>query len=419
MSTPLVLVVLSTAACCYAYAGYPLLLLVVARLRSRPVQQAPILRSVTVICAAHNEQRTIAAKIRNTLALDFPADLLELIIASDGSTDATDDIVRSFSDPRLRLLALPRGGKMAALREAAVAARGEILLFTDANIELERAALRLLVRSFADPAVGGVGARKRFRAPAVPAPARAGEAERCAALRADTTAQGEGAYWRYDQWVKRLETAAGSLYATDGACYAIRRVLFVPVADGAQADDIAISARVALQGARLVYDDEAVCWEDAPRDAVAELRRKVRVANHTLRAVLQLRRELVRAPFYALQLVSHKLVRHLVPLFLLVLLGSSSALAVEARLAWVAVGAQLAFYVLAAAGWAGRDTAAGKNALFSIPFYFTLVNAAAALALLELLRGRRRTVWTPTSWAASTLDARARVQLSSHSPNAT
>lgn len=379
MNAPLLLIVAGVAGCLYAYAGYPLLLLLLARVRPRPVRAADVLPSVTVICAAHDEEAVIEAKIRNTLALDYPPERLRLVIASDGSTDRTEAIARRFAGPRVRVLSLGRVGKMAALERAVRKSHGAVLVFTDANVLLERDAVRSLVRPLADPSVGGVCGTKRLRP------------------RGDSTGEGEGLYWRYDQAVKALETRVGSVYGSDGALYAIRRRLYQPVANGSQADDLAISARVVLQGYRLVYEPAAVCWEDAPADGMAELRRKVRVANHGLRAVLDLWEALLGAPVYGLQLLSHKVLRHMVPLFLLLILTGSAALALQAPLFRLLLAAQAAFYALALMGWLGRASRAGRHPLLSVPYYFSLVNTAAALALVELLRGTRRAVWSPRS----------------------
>lgn len=373
------LFVTSAAVPLYVYAGYPALIWLIARIRPRPVAQADVLPSMTIVIAAHNEEGVIAAKVANSLGLDYPAGRLEVLICSDGSTDRTEEIVRAVDDPRLFLLALPRAGKAAALNAGAARARGEILVLTDANVELAPDALRKLARGFADPGVGGVSGRKK-------AFVRHG---------ADTTEVGENLYWRYDQWQKRQESAAGSIIAADGTLYALRRSLYVPIADPAQADDIAISARVVLQGKRLVFDPEAVAWEEAPAEGADEFRRKVRVTNHSLRALFKLGLPLWTSGLYSFELISHKLVRHLVPFFLVLLLLSSGWLAREARLFRFVIVLQLVFYALALAGALLRHRRSGSLKMFSVPYYFCLVNAAALLGVLALLRGTRVREWSP------------------------
>lgn len=371
--------VVSAAVTVYIYLGYPLLLLVMARLRPRPVARAEVTPTLTMIVPVYNEAAVIAAKLANCLAVEYPPERLEVLVVSDGSTDDTEALVREADDPRVRLLVLPRAGKAAALNAGAAAARGEVLLFTDANVELAPSAPRVLAHAFADPEVGGVSGRK------------VGIVRRGA----DATERGENLYWRWDQWQKQLESTIGSIFAADGTLYAIRRELYVPISDPAQADDIAITTRVVLQGRRLLFDPEAVAYEEVPFEGALELRRKVRVTNHSVRALLNLGSALWRSGFYSVELLSHKLVRHLVPFFLLALLAASAVLAPVFPLFVLALAAQLGCYALAAAGFLLRHHRVGRLKLLSVPFYFCLVNLAALLGVIGIMRGRRVREWAP------------------------
>lgn len=372
------------AASVYIYFGYPALIFLVSRLRPRPFQRGGE-PTATVVIPVYNEERVIADKIANTLALDYPPDRLETLVVSDGSTDATEEIVRRFGN-KVRLLSLPRSGKAFALNEGARAARGEILVLTDANTLLEPGSLRPLVDPFADPEVGGVCGNKKQRPPAG----------------ADTTAEGENLYWRWDKWQKALESRAGSIFAADGTLYAVRKELYVPIADPAQADDIAISARIVLQGRRLLYEPRAVAWEEAPAEGRDEFRRKVRVTNHSVRALWNLGRGLWTSGFYSVELLSHKFFRHLVPFFLIPLFLSNAALAMDGSPVFrILFAGQVLFYGLALAGFALRGTRLGKAKPFTVPYYFCLVNAAAFLGILSILRGRRLRAWTPRSGLSS------------------
>lgn len=365
--------------CAYAYAGYPLLLIARALLGPRPPRRSGAQPFVTLIVPAHNEEHTIGAKLRCLAALRYPAGRLEIIVASDGSTDATETMVRAASRENVRLLPLDRRGKLAALDAAVQVARGDLLVFSDANVALHPDALRYLVQPFADPEVGCVCGEKRS-ADADPG---------------DATGRGEGLYWRYDAWVKRLESAAGTMYGADGALYAIRQTLYRPPAELAQADDLAISGRVALQGYRIVYEPRALCFETMPRDGWIEFRRKVRVANHTLRAIVDLARIQTHPLGYWWTLASHKLARYAVPVFLAIALAATAALAPGHLGFLVLLELQVAFYVLAGAGWMLRARPAGRLGLLSVPYYFSLINAAALVGVLTLLRGRRTIAWTP------------------------
>jgi cellulose synthase/poly-beta-1,6-N-acetylglucosamine synthase-like glycosyltransferase len=207
--------------------------------------------------------------------------------------------------------------------------------------------------------------------------------------------EGEGLYWRWDQWQKAREGDVGSILASDGALHAVRRALFVPIRDPDAADDLAISARVPLQGARLALEPRAHALEVAPEDPAGEFRRKVRVTNASLRALLDLRGALWRSGWYSVELISHKVLRYLVPVFLLVALAASLALAPVHPAFAALAGAQLAFHLLAVAGHLLRDRRAGRWAPLALPYYFDLVNLAALCGIVSLLRGVRFGIWVP------------------------
>jgi poly-beta-1,6-N-acetyl-D-glucosamine synthase len=371
---------ISLAACVYIYFGYPALLWILSRVRTRPVAEADIRPSMTMIVPAHNEERTIEAKLANTLELDYPPEQLEILVVSNGSTDRTCEIVRSANDPRVRLIDLPEAGKVAALNEGAGQAAGDVLVFSDADFLLERDALLHIARKFADPTVGGVcGARSNAR--------RDG----------DATGEGEGLYARWDRWQKVLESRIGSVFAADGLLYAIRRKLFVPVADPAQADDIAISVQIPLQGHRLLFEPRAAAWENATVNAEEEFHRKIRVTGHSVAALLKLRSRLFTSGFYSLELLSHKLVRHFIPFFLISLFASNAALLRRAPFYLLTMLGQLFIYALAAAGALLRNKPAGKAKPLYVPYYFAFVNAAALLGIVSMLRGKRTAVWSTRS----------------------
>lgn len=363
----------------YVYFGYPLLLMLVGALRPHPVHRSSRRPLVSVVIAAYNEEKIIEQKVRNTLDLLYPMGRLEIVVGSDGSTDRTVEIARTYAPQGVRVLDLPRRGKAAALNDAVSAAKGEIIVFTDANSMLERESLRYLVEDLGDPEVGGVCGNQKYRL---------GGSE-------DVTGREENLYWRYDKAVKALESRTGSIFAADGSLYAIRRSLYVPIEDPALADDIAISARVVLSGYRLVYEPQAVTYEDAPAQGREEFPRKVRVTNHSVRALLGLGRDLWYSGFYSVKLVSHKLLRHLAP-FWLALLFSTNALLLEVHLAYVATCAcQVLFYALAVLGWRLRKTRLGTWRLFSLPYFFCFVNGAALLGVMSVLIGRNVKAWEP------------------------
>lgn len=372
---------LSLLALAYGYAGFPLLVAIVGRIRAREVERRPVTPKTTLIIAAYNEEEEIARRIDNALAMDYPAAALEIIVASDGSTDATAEIVERYAPRGVRLLKLPRQGKIPALNEAVRQATGEILVFSDANIHCHPQALRMLARNFADPAVGGVAGNCTYRPP----------------VDGESSSRGEGLYWRYDSWLKQMESRTGSVVSAHGGLYALRRELYMPPGETSVTDDFAISTAVVEQGRRLVFDREALAHESTIADSRREFRRKVRLMTRGWRAVA-LRRRLLnpfRYGFYALVLASHKVLRRLLPLVLLVLFASSLLLASGGGIHLAAAAAQLAFYGLAALGYAARRIPAGRLRVILIPFYFCLANAAALVAFGRFLIGTRISLWEP------------------------
>lgn len=369
--------------CTYAYVGYPLLLLLARLFVHRPVKRdESYTPAVTVIVPAYNEERVIAAKLDNLLEQNYPATRLEVLVASDGSTDGTNAIVEEYArrDPRVQLLKLPRGGKAAALNAAAARSSGEVLVFTDANAMLAPGALRRLIASMADPLVGGAGGNQRYKG------SSGGGAGR-----------GEKLYWQYDKWLKKLETDVGNTISADGSLYAVRRSLYVPIADPSATDDFAVSTKVITQGYRLVYVHDALVFEGLTGSPAREFRRKVRIINRGMRSLLGLGSFLLpwKGGFYSLQVLSHKLMRRLVPFLLPVLLILNAMLWSAGSIYRIALVAQVLFYTIAAVGFVLRNTRLGSYKIFFVPYYFCQANLAAALGVLNLLRHRRVSLWEP------------------------
>jgi cellulose synthase/poly-beta-1,6-N-acetylglucosamine synthase-like glycosyltransferase len=371
----------------WTYALFPLCLWLRARIAPRPWRSADAGPRTSLLICAYNESASIAARLENALALEHPAERLEIIVASDGSSDQTEAIVRRFAPRGVRLLALPRRGKIPALNAAAAAATGEILVFSDANSIYEPGALRELLRPFADPSVGAVAGDQRY-------------------LRAGTRsdgAEGERAYWDLDRMLKRWQSAAGSATSATGAIHAVRRELFRPVPPGVT-DDFWVSINAVAQGRRLVFAEGAVAWEPATPASGSEFRRKVRVMTRGLRGVW-LMRELLdpfRHGFFSLQLLSHKVLRRLAVIPLGAILLATPFLWNAGAIYRAALFAQIAFLATAALGaWLPARTAASPAwvrrpaRLLALPAFFCMVNAAAGLAALNVLRGRRIDAWEP------------------------
>lgn len=363
----------------YTYAGYPLLLMLISRLRGKPVLRSESTPTVSVIIAAYNEERDLAAKLENTLALDYPKSKLEIIVTSDCSTDRTDEIVRSFAPRGVKLhRQAERLGKTAAQNAAVEKATGEILLFSDATTHYRPDVLRLLVRSFGDASVGCVTGNVVY----------AHDAD-------SSVSHGTRSYWNYEFLLKKHESAITSLIGVCGCMYAVRKSAYIPLYHEA-CSDFLVATTMVRQGLRAVYEPEAVCVEEPNAKANRELAVRVRIITQTL-ADLWRNRDVLnpfRKGFYAVQLLSHKVMRYLVPLFLIVLLITSGVLAFKSLFYAVIFIAQIGFY-LAAAASAVMVRLGINSRLLALPHYFVITNIACLIALVKLLRGERYIKWEP------------------------
>jgi hypothetical protein len=360
----------------YAYAGFPLLVAARALLRNRPIAAGDGLPTITVVIPAHNEVGIIEEKLENTLSVGYPPERLEVIVASDGSDDGTNEVVRSHP-ASVRLLPLPRVGKNAAINEAAAAARGDILVFTDADAKMTEHALHYLVAPFADPEVGGVAGERRHRDVSHPT---------------SLTATSKHA-------LRKLLSRSGSVTSAEGQIYAVRRELFQAAPPNVP-DDFWISTRVIAAHSRLVYEPRAATYPFAGATRVHRpFERKVRMAGPSLHA-LWLARDLVNPGaygFYALQLFSHKLLRRLVFVPVVALGVAATTLRSHGRVYRLAALAQAGVHTAALAGLLLRGTRVGRLRALRAALAFDLSNAAVVVALAQQLRGRRPRddMWVP------------------------
>ncbi|MGO9269611.1 MAG: glycosyltransferase family 2 protein [Terriglobia bacterium] len=357
----------------YTFVGYPALLFLRSRWRPRPVLKAPILPSVSVVMAAHNEAEVLPAKLKSLAALDYPAERLEIIVTSDGSTDATEEIVAARTSERVRLVAHPRReGKASALNRGIQAAQGEIVLFTDARQLIAPDAVRQLVANFADPSVGCVSGELILS-----------ESD------AVGSNNGFGLYWSLEKKIRQWESLTGSVIGATGALYAVRNDLLVPLPVGTILDDVYLPLHVARRRRRVVFEPMARVY-DRVAPSQREFHRKVRTlfGNYQL---VQLAPWLLTASNPVLwDYVSHKLSRLLAPFSLAALLISS--LFLRTPLYEAALVVQVVFYGLAALTIFGRPRPAIVARLADAAAAFLVLNAAAAVAFYFFLRGKRE-VW--------------------------
>lgn len=356
----------------YPYFVYPALLALLRRVRPRPPRKAPIEPTVSVLVAAFNEEDVIAAKIENSLALDYPASRIEIVVVSDGSSDATNAIAAKYADGRrVRLVAFPvNRGKLAAMNDAIPELTGEIVVFSDASSMLNPESIRVLVSNFADPAVGAVSGAYLVRNPARSA-----------------LGPQEDFYWRFETSLKAAEAELSSTLGAHGALYAIRRELYPFPERGVINDDFVIPLRIVARGYRAVYEPGAVAVEEAHE--MEGFRRRVRITSGNIQQLRELPR-LVMPP-RALPLfffVSHKAMRLLVPPAMMTCLVANLFL-LHSPVYVALFVAQLAFYALALSG----ATFALRPRLLRLPYYFSMVNAALIVALFERAVRRRPVAW--------------------------
>lgn len=360
----------------YSYFLYPLLLLAMPRRAANPVADTPLPR-LTLIITAHNEAQRIRQKLENTLAIDYPTDLIEILVASDGSTDATNAIVGEFADKGVKLVHVQeRKGKENAQLAAIQAARGEILIFSDVATQIPPEALRKLVAAFRDPRVGALSSEDRF-------------------ISEDGKVAGEGAYVKYEMWLRSLESRVHSLVGLSGSFFAARKDVCAQW-DISVPSDFNTALNCVTQGYIAVSAPDVLGYYPNLKDDSKEYQRKLRTVIRGMAAIV--RKPVVLNPFrlgfFAVEVISHKLMRWLVPWFMLALFVSSLFMYDEGAIYALLLYAQLAFYLAAAAGWllpAIRD-----HALFKLPFFFLQVNLAIAHAGMQFVGGKRITMWEPS-----------------------
>jgi cellulose synthase/poly-beta-1,6-N-acetylglucosamine synthase-like glycosyltransferase len=370
----------SLALIAYMYAGYPILLLILGFIRESFGRSAARLRSVrlprvALIISAYNEEDVIREKVINSLGLDYPRNRLEIVVASDGSTDRTKAIATEYGAQGVRVRHFgTRRGKNATLNDVVPEARGEIIVFTDANGKYQRDALTTLVRHFADPQVGCVCGELIY-------------------LSADdnVVAKGYNVYWRYDQRLKRLESRLGCLLGANGSIFAIRKSLYRPLL-GTVSNDMVLPIQIAARGFQVVYEPAAISREAGSQNAPEELGRRSRIVGRGILGVRAVLPDVIKGGRILLlwELLSRKLLRYCTPA-LLALLAVSSAVLGTGIYRWALLG-QAAFYGLALLSFAMRRVGMRLPGL-SMPHYFVLGNIAAALGWWKVLTGRELTKW--------------------------
>lgn len=362
----------------FSYFGYPLSLALIAIVRRNEVRKSSIFPPLTLIITACNEETRIREKLENTVALDYPRDKLQILVASDGSTDRTNEIVLEYESRGITLLALgERRGKESAQKDSVGMAMGEVIVFSDVATRLEPDGLQKIVANFADPSVGCVSSEDRL-------------------LGQDGQPCGEGAYVRYEMWLRRLESTVNSLVGLSGSFFAARKAVCEDFSTDMPSDFRTVLNSRGL-GLRGVSDPEAVgIYQDIAGGIEQEFQRKVRTV---LRGLTVFFRHLgflnlFSYGLFSYQLFCHKLLRWLVPLCLITALLANAVLALGGPFYLLIFAGHLAFYLLALLGlFPGVGV---PKRIVRIPLYFVTVNASILVAWWRYLRGERLVMWTPT-----------------------
>ncbi len=367
------LFILALFLCVYSYAIYPPLLWCLALVFKRKWRSGPSFPRVSIVISAYNEAAVIAKKIKNALALEYPRELLEIIVSSDGSTDDTNKIVTEFGDPRVQLKAFERSGKTACLNRVIPQVAGDIVVFTDANSMFPPEALKRMTRHFKDANIGLVTGGTVY-------------------VDRDGRAEQTGLYARLEKWTKVQESIIASCVGADGAIFALRKELYQPLSDQ-DINDLVIPLRIVRAGRRVIADPQVFCIEEAAGQGRQALRRQVRITTRTIWALYHNRDlfNLKRYGLFALSLWSHKLVRLTMPFWFLAALILNWLLIGTAWIYWLTMVAFAAFILAGIGSMIGWS----NGRLPSICKLFLITGTAQLIGWLRVFSGRKDVLWTP------------------------
>ena len=363
----------------YVFFIYPALILIMGRKNKRAEKDMTILPKVTLLISAYNEEKVIAEKIKNSLALDYPHDLFEIIVVSDGSTDRTNKIVSGIEDPRLRFFSYPdRGGKVKALNTGFEYITGDIIVLTDANVIFQSDAIRKLIAKFADESIGCVVGNVIL-------------------MTAEGNATAESIYSRYEKAIHTAEGNWKTMITVDGAMYGIRREFITAMPPDTITDDWYLATAALIKNRRIIYEPDAIGYEQAAKSISGEFTRKIRMVAGGYQTAFR-RAAVFFNPFHhpkvSFMFTSHKLLRWMASIFLALAYISSLILAFSNDpLYLILVLCQSLFYMIALLGYLFRSVL--KSDFFNIPYYFMAANWASLLGLVQFLLRRQKVTWKP------------------------
>ena len=364
----------------YTYFGYMILVLILGKIRNKRVQKSDIRPKVALMIAAYNEEAGIKEKLENSLKLTYPKDLLRIIVVSDGSTDKTDEIAKSFSDRGVELIRVEgRVGKTEARNQAVSKVEEEIIVFSDGTTVFEPNVIEMLVRNFADPEVGMVSGHLKYQ--------DKGETKMGA---------GQTLYWQYECAIKRAQTYMGSLTGSLGCMSAFRRAYYTSLPANI-IEDFTEPLMFVQKGFRVVFEEEAVCYEETTTKTQSEWQMRVRVIRGGMTGMLFAKKILnpINYPVASLQLISHKILRWLIPVFgvlLFIVTCLGVGLGEESRFLGILFILQVAFYLTALCALVFEQLGI-HNKILGIPLYFIVVNSAALIALIKTITSSLEATW--------------------------
>jgi len=360
----------------YCYFGYPLVLFVLGIFLEKKPEKKEIFPSISLLIPAYNEEKVIQKKIENSLELDYPKDKLEIIVASE-SNDKTNEIVKNYEQKGVKLFVYPgREGKQYTIYRTIPHCKGEIIVLTDANGIFQKDALKKLVRNFADKRIGCVSGLLRY-----------------VNILKYSFGESEGIYWKYESFLKKLESNIFSLLGVNGSIYAIRRELYKPISSY-RGDDFDLPIRVILQGYGVILEPEAISEEEIYSTAIANFKRKVVIAGWHFKGALLLLKESIKRfkPLLFFELMSHKILRWLIGYFLIFIFLSNLFL-LEKSFYFFLFIFQIIFYLLAILGYLIEKKGKKLNKLINLVYYFCGVNLAATIGVIYGIFGKQKPVW--------------------------
>lgn len=360
----------------YTYAGYSLFIMLLSRFFNKKVNKGAIEPSVTFLITAYNEEKNIAQKLENTLQLDYPENKLEILVASDGSTDRTDEIVRGFARRGVKLVRVEgRVGKTETQNQAVKKASGDIIIFSDATTRYEKANIKNFVRNYNDPTVGAVSGRYEYYNPT-----------------GATIGIGNILFWKFENFIKSSQTRIKTITGCCGCIYSVRRALYEPLPPDI-ISDLVEPLKILEKGYRIAFEPEAVAYEETTEKASEEFHMRIRVISRGMRGLLYMKKLFnpLRYGFVSFQLFSHKLLRWLMPIFMAAILISNIFL-LGSTFYNVIFALQAVFYAMALAAWLG-EKANIRFKVLSIPLYFSTVNIASLISLYKTIKGYKAVTW--------------------------